>query len=61
MPTRVQAAVYTATRHFLRGMQHAGAREAVAVNQTMRALPVDYLGRPVSIRADGRVLYDLTV
>lgn len=61
MPTRVQAAVYTASLHFLRGMQQAGTRDAVAVNKAMRALPVDYLGRPASIRADGRVLYDLTV
>ena len=27
----------------------------------MRALPVDYLGHPASIRQDGRVLYDLTL
>jgi len=61
MPTRVQAAVYTASLHFLKAMQQAGTRDAVSVNKAMRALPVDYLGRPASVRADGRVLYDLTV
>jgi branched-chain amino acid transport system substrate-binding protein len=61
VPTRVQAAVYTASLHFLKGVQKAGTRDAVAVNKAMREIPVDYLGRPASIRADGRVLYDLTV
>ena len=61
MPTRVQAAVYTASLHFLKGMQQAGTRDAVAVNKAMRASPVNYFGHPASIRADGRVLYDLTV
>jgi branched-chain amino acid transport system substrate-binding protein len=27
----------------------------------MREMPVDYFGRAASIRADGRVLYDLTM
>jgi branched-chain amino acid transport system substrate-binding protein len=27
----------------------------------MRQLPVDYFGRPATVRADGRVLYDLTL
>lgn len=61
MPTRVQAGVYTASLHFLKGMQKAATADSVAVNKAMRALPVDYLGRPASIRADGRVLYDLSV
>ena len=61
MPTRVQAAVFTATRHFLRAAQATGSRDAVAVNRAMRAAPVDYLGRAASLRADGRVLYDLSV
>jgi branched-chain amino acid transport system substrate-binding protein len=61
MPTRVQAAVYTASLHFMKSVQKAGTREAVAVNRVMRDSPVDYLGRPASIRADGRVIYDLTV
>jgi branched-chain amino acid transport system substrate-binding protein len=33
MPTRVQAAVYTASLHFLKGVQKAGTRDSVAVNK----------------------------
>jgi branched-chain amino acid transport system substrate-binding protein len=61
MPTRNQASVYIATRHFLKAMAQAGTRDALAVGKAMRALPVDYLGRPASVRADGRVLYDVTL
>ena len=61
MPTRNQAAIYTSTLHFLKAMAQAGTRDALAVNQAMRAMPADYLGRPATIRADGRALYDLTL
>ena len=61
MPTRNQASVYMATLHFLKAMAQAGTRDALAVGRAMRAMPVDYLGRPASIRADGRVLYDVTL
>ncbi len=27
----------------------------------MRALPVDYMGHEATVRADGRVLYDMTL
>ncbi len=59
MPTKTHAAVYTACLHFLRSMQAAGTRDALAVNRAMRSLPVDRFGQPVTVRADGRVLYDL--
>ena len=55
MPSRVQAGVYTASLHFLKGVQKAGTRDAIAVNEAMREMPVDYLGRPASIGAEGRV------
>jgi branched-chain amino acid transport system substrate-binding protein len=61
MPTRNQAAIYTATLHFLKAMAQAGTRDAVAVGKAMRALPVDYQGHPASVRADGRVMYDVTL
>ena len=61
MPTKNQASVYASTLHFLKAMAQAGTRDAIAVNKAMRALPVDYLGHPASIRGDGRVLYDLTL
>jgi branched-chain amino acid transport system substrate-binding protein len=61
MPTKTQAAVYTSCLHFLKSMQKAGTRDAIAVNRAMRLLPVDNFGRPTSVRADGRVIYDLTL
>ena len=61
MPTKNQASVYASTLHFLKAMAQAGTRDAIAVNKAMRALKVDYLGHPGSIRPDGRVLYDLTL
>jgi branched-chain amino acid transport system substrate-binding protein len=61
MPTQNQANVYAATLHFLRGMAQAGSRDAVAVGRAMRALPVQYFGADTTMRADGRVLHDLTL
>lgn len=61
MPTRNHAATYVALRHYLTAISHAGTDDAIVVNQAMRRLPVDYLGRPATVRADGRVLYDLTL
>ena len=61
MPTKNQAAIYVASRHFLKAMAKAGTRDALAVGRAMRALPVDYLGHAASVRGDGRVLYDLTL
>jgi branched-chain amino acid transport system substrate-binding protein len=61
MPTRNQASVYLSTLHFLKSAAQAGTRDALAVGKAMRALPVDYFGRPASVRADGRVMYDVTL
>ncbi len=61
MPTRDQAAIYSASLHFLKAMQQAGTRDALAVNKAMRGLSIDYFGHPAGIRADGRALYDLTL
>lgn len=61
MPTKTQAAVYTSSLHFLKSMAQAGTRDAAAVNKAMRSLPVENFGRPTTVRADGRVIYDLTL
>ncbi|GGC88227.1 ABC transporter substrate-binding protein [Chelatococcus reniformis] len=61
MPTKDHAAVYTAVRQYLHGVETAGTDEAVAANKAMRATPFDFFGRPASIRADGRVLFDATL
>ena len=59
MPTKTHAAVYVSTLHYLHAMQQAGTRDAQAVNKAMRAIPVENFGRPTTVRADGRVVYDL--
>ncbi len=59
MPTKNQATIYAATLHFLKAMAQSGTRDALAVNAAMRAMPVAFFGRPATLRADGRLLYDL--
>lgn len=61
MPTQNQANIYAATLDFLKAMAKAGTRDAVAVNKAMRADPLDYFGQKTTIRADGRVLHDITL
>ncbi|MBV8869670.1 MAG: ABC transporter substrate-binding protein [Acetobacteraceae bacterium] len=61
MPTRNQAAIHVAVRHFLRATAQAHSTEPLAVAKAMRALPVDYMGHDATVRADGRVLYDMTL
>ncbi len=59
MPTKNQAAIYTATLHYLRACAAAQSAAALSANRAMRALPIDYFGHPARIRDDGRVIYDL--
>jgi branched-chain amino acid transport system substrate-binding protein len=60
-PTKLQAATYASVLHYLKAVQASGTDEAKPVNAEMRKLPVDFFGRPAHIRADGRVIYDLSV
>ena len=61
VPTKEQAATYVSVRHYLASVQAAGTLDAEAVSDAMRKLPVDFLGRPGSIRKDGRVLFDVSL
>ncbi|WP_158931734.1 ABC transporter substrate-binding protein [Acidisphaera sp. S103] len=61
MPTKNQALNYACTLHFLKAMAQAGTDDPIAVNKAMRAMPVAYFGRPATLRADGRLLYDVTL
>ncbi len=61
MPGKDHAAVYTAVLHYLQAAKQAGTTEAVAVNRAMRAAPVDYFGHPATLRADGRLMDDVTL
>ncbi len=60
-PTKNQASVYAGVLHFLKAMAQAGTDDAIAVNKAMRAAPVAYFGHPATMRADGRLLYDVTL
>ena len=61
MPTREQAGVYVSVLHYLKAVQAAGRVDAAAINTAMRKLPVDRFGANASVRADGRVIYDIGV
>ena len=61
MPTQNQASVYAGVLHFLKAMAQAGTDDAIGVNKAMRTAPVAFFGSPATMRADGRVLYDVTL
>jgi branched-chain amino acid transport system substrate-binding protein len=61
MPSRNHAAIYAAVTHYLKAVKAAGTDDAAAVGKAMRAAPIDYFGHRATMRADGRVLYDLTL
>ena len=60
VPTKNQAAIYAATKHYLAAMAQSGTRDAVAVNRAMRALPVNWFGDNVTLRSDGRLMTPVT-
>jgi branched-chain amino acid transport system substrate-binding protein len=53
--------VYASVLHYLKAVQAAGSTDAAAVNAGMRRIPVDRFGDTATIRADGRVVYDIGV
>lgn len=61
LPTRQQAGVYAAVRHYLQAAQATGSDDAEAINVQMKKMPIDYFGHPGAIRADGRVVYPVTL
>ena len=60
MPTSVQAADYSATRHWLRAVQAVGTTDAAAVAAKMREMPVEDSFAPHGVlRADGSMVHDM--
>jgi branched-chain amino acid transport system substrate-binding protein len=60
MPTMAQAAVYSATRHYLRAVEAAGTDEAKAVMAKMREIPLnDFYAKNGKVREDGRLVHDM--
>ncbi len=62
VPSAAQAAMYSATLHYLRAVQASGHDKGVVVANKMRALPIsekDPFARNATIRKDGRVVHDM--
>lgn len=60
MPTMVQAAMYSATTHYLKAIQRAGTDETKAVMASMKATPVnDFFAKNGRIREDGLHVHDM--
>jgi len=61
-PTGGQFLVYSAVTHYLKGVKAAGSPvDGGAVVKKMKDLPVSDLAFEGSVRADGRVMYDMLV
>lgn len=59
-PTHAQAAVYSAVRHYLKGVDAANTDDAKAVMAKMRELPInDFMTKNGKLREDGRVIRDM--
>jgi branched-chain amino acid transport system substrate-binding protein len=60
MPTMAQAGVYSAVRHYLKGVARAQTTDGAAVAAAMREIPVeDMMTHGARIRDDGWVMRDL--
>lgn len=60
VPTEPQAAVYSATLHYLKAVKAAGTDDATAVIAKMKEIPIeDFFARNASIREDGVLVHDL--
>ena len=60
-PAKPHAATYAALRHWLKIVDQTGTVAGAATTQAMKAQPAEYFGQTATIRADGRVLYDLSL
>ncbi len=60
MPTMLQAAAYSQATHYLKAVKAAGTKDADAVMEQMRALPVeDFFAPHGVVRRDGRMVHDM--
>ncbi len=61
VPTKEQAATYTAVLHYLQAVKQTASTDAVVVNKAMRASPIDYFGHAATLRNDGRLMDDISL
>lgn len=62
VPSAAQAAMYSATLHYLRAVKESGYDKGIIVANKMRALPIsenDPFARNATIRKDGRMVHDM--
>jgi branched-chain amino acid transport system substrate-binding protein len=60
MPNGAQAAVYSATTHYLQAVARAGTLDTATVTRMMRALPInDFYTHNGHIRDDGVMIHDM--
>ncbi|MBP0441462.1 ABC transporter substrate-binding protein [Tianweitania sediminis] len=59
MPSMAQAAIYSGVSHYLKAVKEVGSKDAVAVAEKMRELPVnDFMIKDGKLRKDGRIVRD---
>jgi len=61
MPTKEQANIYAGLINYFAAIKATGSDQAETVMRWLHTHTLDYFGRPVTLRIDGRVLYDLTL
>jgi branched-chain amino acid transport system substrate-binding protein len=59
MPNMTQAGIYSATTHYLKSVQAAGADETQAVMAKMRLTPINDFVKNGQIREDGRMVHEM--
>ncbi len=61
VPSKEQAATYTAVLHYLQAVNQTMSVDAGIVNTSMRQAPVDYFGHAATLRNDGRLMTNITL
>jgi len=61
MPSSLQAADYSAAMNYLKAVQTAGTTDADKVMSTLKAMKIDDFYNKGQIRADGRMIHDMTL
>ena len=59
MPNQTHAGTYAALRAYFASVAATGLTDAATVVKAMKGAPTEFLGKPATIREDGRVIYDL--
>lgn len=58
-PNQTHAGLYAALHNYFAAVGSTGSTEPLTVVRAMKATPTEFLGKPATIREDGRVIYDL--